>query len=151
LDTWVRNAGKSQYSLLFRASRDGFAVGTFHQKCDDQGATVCVIRSESNHVFGGYTETSWKHAGAWVRDDKAWIYLLRSAKGDRPEQWIPIKNPECAIYTNNSYGPTFGAGHDLVIYDQCNTNTNSYSNLGRSHHMVIMLLKPDSLVLAISR
>jgi hypothetical protein len=30
-------------------------------------------------------------------------------------------------------GPTFGAGIDLTILDQANTNDNSYANVGKSY------------------
>ena len=31
-----------------------------------------------------------------------------------------------AIYKSNSYGPTFGGGHDLYLANSCKSNTNSY-------------------------
>ena len=31
-----------------------------------------------------------------------------------------------AVYRHNSYGPTFGGGHDLYLADQCRSNTSSY-------------------------
>jgi hypothetical protein len=34
-----------------------------------------------------------------------------------------------SIYILNSYGPTFGGGHDLCISDNCDQNNSSYSNL----------------------
>ena len=30
-----------------------------------------------------------------------------------------------AIYDNSSYGPTFGSGHDLYIYNNCTSNNSS--------------------------
>ena len=30
-----------------------------------------------------------------------------------------------AIYDNRSYGPTFGSGHDLYIYNNCTSNNSS--------------------------
>ena len=53
---------KGEWRLLFRASRDGFAVKTFHTKCDNKGPTVSVIQS-GNNIFGGFTEFSWKSPG----------------------------------------------------------------------------------------
>ena len=44
--------------LLFRASRDGFAANTFHDKCDNKGPTIVLVQS-GNYVFGGFTEKSW--------------------------------------------------------------------------------------------
>ena len=37
-----------EYNLLFRASRDGFAVDTFHELCDNKGPTLCIFHSEHN-------------------------------------------------------------------------------------------------------
>ena len=34
------------------------------------------------------------------------------------------------VYHYTSYMSTFGNGHDLKIYDDCNINTSSHSNLG---------------------
>ena len=42
-----------------------------------------------------------------------------------------------AIHSYSSYGPTFGHGYDLYIADQCNTNTNSYSNLGKIYELPV--------------
>ena len=47
-----------KWRLLFRASRDGFAVQTFHYKCDNKGPTVTIVKS-GNNIFGGFTEISW--------------------------------------------------------------------------------------------
>lgn len=33
-----------------------------------------------------------------------------------------------AIYRNNSYGPSFGGGHDLYIASECTSNANSSCN-----------------------
>jgi hypothetical protein len=38
-----------------------------------------------------------------------------------------------AIYSINSYGPTFGGGHDLNIINNANTVRSSYSNHGHSY------------------
>jgi len=38
-----------------------------------------------------------------------------------------------AIEKSSSHGPTFGGGHDIVINDNANSNTNSYTNFGHSY------------------
>jgi hypothetical protein len=37
------------------------------------------------------------------------------------------------IYNNSLFGPTFGAGFDLIIFDCSNTNSNSYGNIGNTY------------------
>ena len=44
------------------------------------------------------------------------------------------RNYQYAIHRHNDYGPIFGRGpQDFLIYNNCHTNTNSYSNLGHSY------------------
>ena len=57
LKTWLPI--KSEWRLLFRASRDGFAALAFHSKCDNKGPTVTVVKSGGN-IFGGFTGKAWK-------------------------------------------------------------------------------------------
>ena len=47
-----------EWCLLFRASRDGFTASAFHSRCDNQGPTVTVVKSDGN-IFGGFTESAW--------------------------------------------------------------------------------------------
>ena len=58
LKSWLPEAMKGEYHVLFRASRDGFAASTFHFQCDNQGPTVVVVKSGGN-IFGGFTEKPW--------------------------------------------------------------------------------------------
>jgi hypothetical protein len=45
--------------LLFRASRDGFKAVPYHQKVDNQGPHVVLIKSkEHNQIFGASTDIS---------------------------------------------------------------------------------------------
>ena len=38
-----------------------------------------------------------------------------------------------SIYGSASYGPTFGQGHDIDIYNYASSNSLSYSNLGYTY------------------
>ena len=58
LKSWLPEAMKGEYRLLFRASRDGFSASTFHFQCDNEGPTVAVVKSGAN-IFGGLTEKPW--------------------------------------------------------------------------------------------
>ena len=61
LVTWLGDSPQSTEStcsLLYRASRDGWAASNFHARCDNKGPTVTVVLSGTN-IFGGFTETSW--------------------------------------------------------------------------------------------
>ena len=55
---WVEDE-KFGWQLCYRASDDGWKAEDFHEKCDDVGPTVTLVKCKNN-IFGGYTDQSWK-------------------------------------------------------------------------------------------
>ena len=55
LKSWME---ETRFTLLFRASRDGWAAADFHSRCDNKGPTVTIVKS-GTYIFGGYADTSW--------------------------------------------------------------------------------------------
>ena len=47
-----------QWLLCYRASTHGWAVSTFHSRCDGKRNTVTIIK-KGQYVFGGYADISW--------------------------------------------------------------------------------------------
>ena len=41
-----------------------------------------------------------------------------------------VTRPSRAICSISSYGPIFGGGHNILIANNANSNTNSYTNFG---------------------
>ena len=44
---------------LYRATRDGSDSNIFHNKCDNQGPTICLCKNDKGSIFGGYISSSW--------------------------------------------------------------------------------------------
>ncbi len=42
------------WSLLYRASRDGFGAAQYHAKCDDITNTLTIIKTTEGYIFGAY-------------------------------------------------------------------------------------------------
>ena len=62
LNSWLSPKLRSSYSywkLCYRASVDGWRSRTFHNRCDNKGATVTIVRDRS-YIFGGYNDNSWQ-------------------------------------------------------------------------------------------
>jgi hypothetical protein len=38
-----------------------------------------------------------------------------------------------AIYCDSGYGPCFSSNYDIAVFDNCNTATNNFTNLGGSY------------------
>ena len=100
---------KSNYSLIYQASIHSFRSSSFHSKCDNIRNTLTIIKSKDyNYIFGGFTTAQWnQNVNKYVYDSNAFIFSLVNAYN------IPVKmsiiNSKHAIYSNFTYGLTFGA------------------------------------------
>jgi len=45
--------------LLYRGGMHDWTAAKFHERCDNQGATIVVMKSKAGKVFGGFTNVSW--------------------------------------------------------------------------------------------
>lgn len=65
---------------------------------------------------------------------ESFLFSLVNPSGSEPTK-MPLRgtNNNNGIYCNSSYGPIFGGGHDLLIANGANANSNSSSNLGSSY------------------
>jgi hypothetical protein len=114
--------------LLYRASKDGFSASSFHNKCDNKGATIVIIRAKNNAIFGGVTSLAWNSGGSYMNDSKAFLFhITKKAKME------VYQNHGNALYGNSGYNATFGGGHDLHLCSDCNSVNSSYSNLGYTY------------------
>lgn len=120
-----------KFTLLYRASLDGFSAANFHTKCDKSAKTLTIIKANSSHLFGAYTEATWNSTGSWITGNNSFLFSLINSDGT-PLVMNCIE-PNHAIYCNINYGPTFGNGHSLYIANNSNANRQSYTNLGTSY------------------
>jgi len=119
---------KIKFGLLWQGSKDGFDGTTFHNKCDNKGPTITVVKS-GQYIFGGYNNDNWTQSGSYTTSG-AWLYSLQNPSNN------PIKlnmtSSNYGAYGYSNYGPTWGGGHDLHISNSmrssgCYSNPYSYS------------------------
>lgn len=122
---WI--GSKMRFSLIFRGTRDSFNASTFHKLCDDKGPTICLIKSDSGRVFGGYTSISWKSDNSFYPDEKAFVFSLSDKTVHRQYQ-----NKETAVFHYSEIMVFFGNG-DLVVTSNSDQSPTSYSNLGMTY------------------
>ncbi|RGB30642.1 hypothetical protein C1646_671529 [Rhizophagus diaphanus] len=136
---WIyRKAKVSEYipynfHLLYRASRDGNTHEAFHEKCDNKGATLVIVKiTNSNQIVGGYNPLSWDTSG-WKSTYDSFIFSFTN-KDDLQSANLGYSNGVKSIggYCNN--GPVFGGGSDLDFYESTwysHVNNNcSYPKIG---------------------
>ena len=118
-----------EWSLIYRASRDGYGARDFHFKCDDHSPTLTLLKAkQSKFIFGGYTEVTWESSNQWKSDPNTFIFSLTN-KENKPCK-MKTTDVDKSIYCSQRYGPTFGGGFDIFIENNANVSTQSFSNLG---------------------
>ena len=70
--------------------------------------------------------------GSYTDSPHCFLFSFKNRYGLDPFK-LHVKETQYAIYGNNGYGPTFGAGHDIYIANNAGSNTNSETNLGHSY------------------
>ena len=119
--------------LIFRGTRDGMNNKAFYNKCSNIGPTITLIKNDKGNIFGGYASISLK----LENENKDYsapdsflvtltnIYNIQSTK-------FPSKNDGKEIRCYKDYGPRFGNGTDLGLYDDF-INSGGWTHLGETY------------------
>ena len=136
IDEQSSNTKLYKFNLLFKGTRDGLTSETFHQLCDTKGPTLTVVVNSAKCVFGAYTTVPWQSFtdGMYFPDCCAFLFRLRQ---EGVETFTPTKYPVKksdlkAVYCHTDHGPTFGAGHDLLLFSGSPTKTDNVLASGSS-------------------
>lgn len=109
------------WALKYQASIDGWGANAFHRKCDGVKNLLVLCKSTSDHLFGGFTREGFVHSGGqWTVDPAAFLFTLSNPHGVPPTK-LPRSGVGNDVYSNHTYGPTFGNGHALHIPNNPNT------------------------------
>ena len=126
--------GYKGMELLYRGTRDGSGSNIFHNKCDNQGPTICLIKNDKGNIFGGYSSISWTSNSCYKSANGSFVFTLTNIHETAPTKFPNTQDQNYAIYHHPSYGPTFGNGFVLYISNNYlnNNNNGSYSNLSNN-------------------
>lgn len=120
---------QKKFTLMFKATVEGFSADAFHAKCDDKGPTLAVIQSKEGYIFGGYTAQSWGGNG-FKTDHTTFLYTLTNPHSLPPTKFV-LKPLEAnhAIMCYNFYTVVYGGGvHALQVCSMSNEVNNSWVN-----------------------
>jgi hypothetical protein len=120
----------NKWSLLYRATRDGFGSDDFHSRCDNHSNTFTIFKAkQTSFIFVGFTTVSWQSStyGNWKSDQNAFIFSLTNKDSKPVKMLVDPNEDEYAIYCHSSNGPTFG--DDIIISNNANTTMDCESNL----------------------
>jgi hypothetical protein len=118
-----------KWSLLYRATIDGFGSQDFHSKCDGHSNTLTILKAhDSSYIFGGYTTVAWDGSTIWKTDPNAFLFSLTNKDNKPIKMKIDPNKHQHAIFCHSECGPSFVGG--IIIKNNANTTMDSYSNLG---------------------
>ena len=129
--------GYKKMELLYRGTRDGSGKDIFHNKCDNQGPTICLCKNEKGNIFGGYASISWSSDNKYHAANGSFLFTLTNIHGTSPNKFPNTQNYDCAVYHGNDRGPSFGGNFDLNISDNYLNNNSSHCSLGYSYPDVL--------------
>ncbi|GBC08562.1 hypothetical protein RclHR1_08210007 [Rhizophagus clarus] len=146
ISSWIEKQCHSYYNendipyifnLLYRASRDGDTAADFHNKCDNKGATLLVIKiSNSEQIVGGYNPLIWDSSNTWKSTYDSFLFSFTN-KNNLQSAKVGYSNADqYSIGCDSRNGAKFGGNSDLFYnnngmwYGYTNTTTNSYPNIG---------------------
>jgi len=122
--------------LIYRGTRDGMTSNVFHNKCDNKGETITLIKNEKGNLFGGYASIPWtSNAGSYFSAPESFLFTLSNIYNTEPTKF-PSKNNKQEVDHNSSYGPIFGGGDDLGVYGDF-LNRGGYSEFPYTYHDIL--------------
>jgi len=129
---WLPNAKK--FTLIYKATKDGFRCEDFHKNCDDKGPTLTIVQSPPGpYIFGGYTSQDWDCSGQYKADKHAFIFTLVNPHNLPPTKYsIKPDRIQHAICCHPSGCSIFGT-FDLVIPPHSNQSEESISQFPVSY------------------
>ncbi|KAJ6253420.1 hypothetical protein M0813_13434 [Anaeramoeba flamelloides] len=142
LEKWIKEAGSnSNLQRRFNSRTDGWKYQTFHEKCDNKGKSIVLIKLKNKSLFGGFAAIDWDSTGGYKQSNgnKSFIFSLISLDPNFTEPLkMPIyQNENSELYCSSDYGPPFGCGgkgHDLFLgYSDKNMNEFNHSYLGGTY------------------
>ena len=93
--------------LLYRGTKDGPESKIFHDKCNNQGPTICLYKNSLGNIFGGYASISWENnTGCRFSAPESFLFTLTNIFNIEPTKF-PSKNDSKEILQNNDRGPSF--------------------------------------------
>ena len=142
-DEICKQLNKKEIKLIqrFNALKDGDSAKVFHEKCDNIGPNISIIKTSDNLIFGGFTVNNWSPQTITKKDDSAFIFNFQTKKIHN------IKKGENAIYCYGNLLINFynskGGYSTLHIPDHCfNSNCNTcpikesaYTNFSKDYEL----------------
>ena len=123
LRKWINPNQSIKFELLYRLTKDGDSISTFHNKCDNISPTLVLAESLDGYKFGGFTTCTWDTKSQDKKDGKTFLFSLN--KNQKFEKKYNQNNNR-DIYAYSIYGPYFG--YDDLFFNTSMKKCYSYQS-----------------------
>ena len=110
---WINSKYELKANLLYRMSRDGPEISTFHKLCDNKGSTITLIDIKNGDKIGFYFFESFDSISKWKKDDKSFIFNLNQNK--MYKKINPQKSAFCCIPNSGPSANGLGCNIDVKL------------------------------------
>jgi len=110
--------GGLRLELLYDSKRDGMSASTWHKNVDNRGPTVTIFHTSEGILVMCFLGT-WTSSNMY-KSAKGSFMAGMTHEGRNLVKFLPVNNSH--IYDSNSYGPTFGSGHDCYVSGNMSIN-----------------------------
>ena len=100
LKNWINPKAFIRAEILYRLTRDGEEISTFHKLCDNKGETLTLMETEEGNKVGIFTPLSWDNQTGEKMDMETFIFNLNKC-----QKYKKYNNKKKSIYCDNSFGP----------------------------------------------
>ncbi|CAB4393464.1 unnamed protein product [Rhizophagus irregularis] len=115
---------------LLSSNQDGFNTESFHNNCDNKGATIWVAKIQgSTQLIGGYNPLDWE-GNKWKTTSDSFIFNFTDIKNNSTVKYLGYVNQKLfAVYCGNEYGPKMGYLNSYSSKNWTNNNNNNGSHI----------------------
>ncbi|EXX69564.1 hypothetical protein RirG_094910 [Rhizophagus irregularis DAOM 197198w] len=97
------------FKLLYRSSRDGIDTKTFHNNCDNKGATIWVAKiKDSTQLIGGYNPLDWNGNSGYKAANDSFLFNFTNGRNISTAKLGYVNKTNVAVYCEYNYGPSMG-------------------------------------------
>ncbi|RGB33205.1 hypothetical protein C1646_761983 [Rhizophagus diaphanus] len=120
-----------KFNLLYRASRDGYATKAFHDKCDNKGATIVIVKiNKTEQIVGGYNPFDWDSSKGFMNTADSFIFSFTDSNNINSAK-AGYSNGVNSIGCCPQHGPVFGSLFlHLTDGTMWSISNNNYSDIG---------------------
>ena len=118
IKNWINPNKEINFKLLYRMSRDGDIIRTFHNLCDNQGPTISLYLLNDGNIIGGYTPLDWDISSGWKRDNETFVFNI-----NKNLKCVKKNDNTDSIFCHIAYSGFYGT------LGYCESSTDSMKNL----------------------